>query len=371
MASIKKDKQTGNWFYRVSYKEADGTYKTKTKKGYSTKKEAQIAANEMESLVERGDKVNENPVFAEHFQEWYELFKKDKYSAKNNRDIEHSITVATNFFKAIHIKDIDRKLYQKFLNWYGKGRATPTVKKVHIYTKSCLLDALNEGIIHRDPTRNILVRGTKKSKNEEHKFISKNDTIRLIQEVKKDIHPSWTSRYIILVAIATGMRFSEILALTWKDIDFKEKTISINKSYDHVLTKKIVDTKTDSSKRVITVDDKTLLLFKEYKLANQQSNDEYVFIDKLSGTVSNNAVNKALKKACKRADIKQITFHSLRHAHCSLLIYEGMNIKYISKRLGHSSISTTYQIYGHIIDEMEQKQNTRLNEIMNDIYGVK
>ncbi|MEC6747368.1 site-specific integrase [Marinilactibacillus sp. XAAS-LB27] len=368
MASFKK-LSTG-WQYRVSYKE-DDQYKIKSGNGYSTKKEAQIAAAKLEDLLNKGNKINKNPEFLEYFQKWYEVFKKDKHSEKNNRDIMLSINTAKKFFKKTKIKDIDRKKYQEFLNWYGNGRASATVRKVHVYTKGCLLDALQEGIIHKDPTRNIVAKGTEAVRNERNKYLNQREAVALINEIKKGMKPEWQSRYIILVGIATGLRFSEILALSWEDVNFKEKTVSVKSAFDYTHTKKIQKTKTEASKRVISIDDATLTILKEYKLATQINHSKYVFLDNQFNHVSNNAVNKSLKNACKRIGITEITFHSLRHTHCSLLIYQGVNIKYISKRLGHSTISITYQVYGHILDELEQRESSKVDDMMEQLYNAK
>ncbi|WP_083912478.1 tyrosine-type recombinase/integrase [Allofustis seminis] len=64
-----------------------------------------------------------------------------------------------------------------------------------------------------------------------------------------------------------------------------------------------------------------------------------------------------MNKACKRADIQPINFHYLRHTHCSLLLYAGANIKYISKRLGHANTSITFDTYSHLIKEFEEQEN--------------
>lgn len=192
----------------------------------------------------------------------------------------------------------------------------------------------------------------------------------MINEIKKGIKPEWQSRYIILVGIATGLRFSEVLALSCQDIDFKNKTVSVKHAFDYTHTHQIQDTKTESSKRVISIDDDTIQLLKEYKFATQLNGSKYIFLDKQLNHVSNNAVNKVLRRACQRTSITKITFHSLRHTHCSLLIYRGVNIKYISKRLGHSSIMITYQIYGHILDELDQRESSEVDAMMDQLYNA-
>lgn len=81
------------------------------------------------------------------------------------------------------------------------------------------------------------------------------------------------------------------------------------------------------------------------------------------------SVNKSLKHALKRAGIaKRITHQGLRHSHVSLLLFKGINIKYISRRVGHSDVSTTLNKYSHIIDEMEQLESQKVNELLTDLF---
>lgn len=367
MASFKKLK-TG-WQYRISYKDGD-KYRTKSGNGFRTKKEAEVAARKVEDKISKGERINYNPVFVSYMKEWYKVFKKGRYSSRNDKAIENAIRVASLYFKDSKIKDIDRYEYQAFINWYAENHAYATVKKVHNYTKACLQDAFNGKVIESDPTYKVSVKGNKKGKDEKLKFLNASETEKLIAEVNNGLKPTWESRYVILIALATGMRFSEILALTWEDIDFDSKTIKVNKSFDHVVTKQIKETKTFSSIRTIVVDSVTIRLLQKYKIANQKRHPIFLFIDGIGNpTISNTGCNKALRKACERAGIKTVTMHALRHTHCSLLIYKGFNIKYISKRLGHSDISITYSVYGHIIDEMEDKENGKIEKNFTELMA--
>nr|WP_241433293.1 tyrosine-type recombinase/integrase [Listeria grandensis] len=65
-----------------------------------------------------------------------------------------------------------------------------------------------------------------------------------------------------------------------------------------------------------------------------------------------------------------MTSHGLRHSHASILLYRGINIKYISRRLDHKDIITTLQIYSHIIDELEQKESRLVDDVMEQLYDV-
>ena len=142
--------------------------------------------------------------------------------------------------------------------------------------------------------------------------------------------------------------------------------------YSYILkqvhTKKLKETKTASSNRKIKLDDHTINMLKEYKKQNKDRHPTFLFLDSNHNHASNSAVNKALKKACQRAGIKKITFHSLRHTHCSILLFQGINIHYISKRLGHSKVSITMDIYSHMLQEMDQRENKKATEVMGSLY---
>ncbi|AWO74932.1 site-specific integrase [Geobacillus thermoleovorans] len=377
MASIQKTKS--GWRYRVSHKE-NGKYKTKTKGGFRTKKEAELAAAELEKQLHKGYDINAgDQLFPEYMRNWFELYKKGKHSQEHDKNVELSVKLVEQYFQGVKLKELTRDMYQKFINEIAENRATETVKKRHTYIKECIKAAIEEGIITRDPTYKIVVKGKKKGKDEELKYLNYEEAKKLIAEIKKDMRPKYISRYIILFAIATGARFSEILGLTWDCVDFKNRLITINKTWDYKYTNDFADTKTYSSKRTIKIDVDTCKMLKELKKTQNETaiktglrnEKNLVFVNTKMELVSNNAVNKTLKMLCRKLGLKEVTMHSLRHTHASMLLYRKANIKYISKRLGHKDIGITLQTYSHILDELEQAENMLLDQIMDDLYHAK
>jgi integrase len=377
LASIQKLKN--GWRYRVSYKDGD-TYKTKTKGGFRTKKEAEIAAAELEKKLHVGQDINAgDQLFSEYMRNWFELYKKGKYSLEHERNIERSVKLVEEHFIGLKIKDVNRDMYQSFLNEIATNLATDTVKKRHVYIRACIKDAIEDGVITRDPTYKAIIKGQKSEKSEDLKYLNFEEVKRLVSEIKLDMKPKYISRYIILFAIATGARFSEIMGLTWDCVDLKNKTITINKTWDFKDKNDFSDTKTFDSKRTITIDNDTCDMLKELKNVQNKSalqtglrnNKNLCFINTQLELVSNNAVNKTLKNLCKKIGVKEITCHSLRHTHASMLLYKGVNIKYLSRRLGHKDIVTTLQTYSHVLDEMEQKESRQVDVTMEEVYRAK
>lgn len=375
MASIQK--VNGKWRYRVSYKE-NGKYKTKTKGGFRTKKECELAAAELEKQLHGGYDVNAGDrLFSEYIRTWFEVFKKGKKSRANDEDIRRTVEFVEEYLPEIKLKELTREKLQEALNEYGETRSTASVKKRYTYIRMCIKEALAEGHILKDPTYKIIAKGEVEPKDEELKYLNYEEIKKLIQVTKDGLRFRYISRYIILFAIATGARFSEIIGLTWDDVNFEEKTVTINKTWDEKYTNDFSNTKNYASIRTITIDEQTLKMLE--KLKNDQNKyavktglrnkKNLIFVNYKFEPVTNNAVNKTLRRLCQEAGITEITCHGLRHTHASMLLYEGVNIKYISRRLGHSDIVTTLQTYSHIMDEMEQKESRAVDETMKKLYA--
>lgn len=376
MASIQK--LSNGWRYRVSYKEGD-KYKTKTQGGYKTKKECELAAAELEKQLHIGHDINAgDQLFATYIRNWFELYKKGKHSLAHEQNIERSVNLVELHFPGVRMKDLTRDMYQRFINEISPNYATDTVKKRHTYIKACIKDAIEEGVISKDPTYKVIIKGHKEEKTEDLKYLNFEEVKRLVNEIKKDMKPKYISRYVLLFAIATGARFSEIMGMTWDCVDFKNQTITINKAWDFKDTKDFGDTKNYDSKRTITIDSDTSEMLKDLKLKQNElalqtglrNIKNLCFINTRMNLVTNNAVNKTLKNLCHKIGVIEITCHGLRHTHASMLLYKGVNVKYISRRLGHKDIVTTLQTYSHVLDEMEQKESRQVDDTMAEIHNA-
>ena len=158
--------------------------------------------------------------------------------------------------------------------------------------------------------------------------------------------------WFILLVAKTGLRFSEALAITPADFDFNRQTLSINKTWDYKNEGGFVPTKNKSSVRKVPIDWQLIVQFST--LIKGEPEDEPLFIEP-EKKIYNSTVNKVLERSCKRASVPVITIHGLRHTHASLLLFAGVTIASVSKRLGHASMNTTEKTYLHIIRELENK----------------
>lgn len=286
-----------------------------------------------------------NKFLYEYVKEWYLLYKKDAIKEKsllNYSNIEKFLKIEKNKLK---IKDLNRRVYQEIINEYSKKHSRSSTKLFNRLFKRIILDLVEEGII-KNPIRNISIKGIDKIDNK--KYLSKDELIRFIRKLelnnKRDL--------FIYIVIKTGLRYSEALALEYEDIDFRNKSINICKTLTYTDDGYIFEkVKTNSSNRKIYLDNKTLEILKGLK--NKQG---LIFDEK----IHNSSINNRIKNICKKVGIEEISIHKLRHTHASLLLYEGVSILSISKRLGHKSVKITQETYLHIIKELEERDRKKL-----------
>ncbi|PGS80537.1 site-specific integrase [Bacillus cereus] len=368
MASFTKRGNT--WQYTIS-RMVNGESKPLRKGGFKTKKEAQVAALEIEVELRKGSVPNLKPVsLVGYFENWLKLYKKD---IANNTLERYKNTLRTiiEYFGNRSIQDINKRSYQTFLNQYGKTHAKASTRKLNTHIRACVKEAIDEGLIRIDFTRNAVITG-RKGKRPEEKHLDYIESELLLKELYDRIDTcQGSTNYLLLLALTSGMRFGELVGLTRKDFDFINNTISINKSwgYTNKMHEGFGETKNEQSNRIIKMDKKTMKSFYKSFQITPENIYKLVFYSPASKykVISNNAVNKALENILFKLDIKSISFHGLRHTHASVLLYKGVSIYYVSERLGHGDIETTMNTYTHIVKELREKDEEKTSTIFSSM----
>ena len=247
----------------------------------------------------------------------------------------------------LKICDMNRIAYQQLLNDYAEYHERQTTMDFHHQLKGSILDAVDEGLIDRDPTRKAIIKG-KGPSVKKIKYLNQFELHTLLVSLDLKDQVNWD--YFILLVAKTGMRFSEALALTPKDFDFSHQTLSISKTWNYKGDGGFQPTKNKSSVRKIQIDWQTVIQFSE--LVKNLPEDQPIFA---KTKVYNSTVNDILSRHCKKCKIPVISIHGLRHTHASLLLFTGVSIASVARRLGHSSMTTTQKTYLHIIQELENK----------------
>ena len=255
----------------------------------------------------------------------------------------------------LHMNELTRQSYQKLLNNYAATHEKQTTLDFHHHLKAALVDALDEGLLEHDPTRRAIIKGVDPS-NKKNKFLNLYELQKLLRHLDLGDELNWD--WFILLVSKTGLRFAEALALTPEDFDFERQQIIVNKSWNYKTPiGNFQKTKNESSSRVVMVDWHLMNQFKS--LIRNKESDWPIFVPH-NKRVFNSTVNGLLEKYCYKLDIPTISVHGLRHTHASLLLYEGVSVASVAKRLGHANTTTTQETYIHIIEELENKDNDKV-----------
>lgn len=216
---------------------------------------------------------------------------------------------------------------------------------------------------------------TKIEKPKLRKHIPKYYNIEQLEKLKKALEKeSLKTRTLLTLAIDSGARRGELTGLDWDDIDFINCTININKTTQTV-NGKIIEKfpKTDSSIRIVPITKKTIELLELYRaeqleteklLGKKWTKTKKVFTSAFGGPMSPRMPSDILERVLEKNNLPKICFHELRHTSVSLLINSGIDAQIVSKRVGHSSVSTTTNIYSHIFQSTELKAVKAMTEIL-------
>ena len=294
-------------------------------------------------------------LFYKYYLDWIHIYKDnavrqvtlDKYYLVQKRLKE----LAPN----LHMNELNRRNYQQILNLYARNHEKTTPLDFHHHLKASLFDAVDDGLLKSDPTRRAIIKGCSPSEKK-IKYLNLFDLQKLLRslDLRSELNWDW---FFLLIA-KTGLRFAEALALTKEDFDFEKQRIIINKSWNYEEKEgHFQPTKNESSNRSVMIDWQLMQQFQS--LIRSKEDDQLIFFDK-DQRVYNSTLNQKLATYCEKLDIPIISIHGLRHTHASLLLYEGVSIASVAKRLGHSNTTTTQETYIHIIRELENKDNDKI-----------
>lgn len=303
-----------------------------------------------------------NQLFYEYYKNWINVYKDGAVRKVTMDKYKLALSWLKKLIPNLKVCDMDRIAYQKLLNDYAKEHERQTVVDFHHLIKCAIMDAVDDKLIEKDPTRKVIIKG-KMPREKKIKYLNQYELHTLLQDLdlKDEINYDW----LIFLIAKTGMRFSEALAITPKDFDFSHQTLIINKTWDYKNNEGnggFLPTKNKSSVRKIQLDWQTVMRFAE--LVKNLPEDKPIFINK---RVFNSTINDIIARHCEKCNIPVITLHGLRHTHASLLLFAGVSIASVAKRLGHSNMSTTQKVYLHIIQELENKDT---DTIMRSMAGL-
>lgn len=381
MAGIRKYKNKGekkySYEYRIRYKDPiTQEFKEKSRRGFTSGKEAQMAAAEEERRLLEG--IEKAPIsLKEFFKTWIQEYKKDTVRKNTMQQYEYSIkNHILPYFKNILLQDLKPIMYQKFLNHLtDQGYSKRTIEIVHSTMYGALEKAVVLYKVDKNPCAGVTIKG--KKQDEKVQYIDSKEIPHFLQEAYKYNYIYWI---FFKVLIETGLRKGEAAALQWTDIDLKNSTISVSKTLDFSAkdeSELFGDPKTYHSKRVIKISrtlTNDLHFHKKYQNQNKIAlNDSYLHDLNLAlcrndgNYMPKSSLFNAFSRILKKAELPPIPIHCLRHTHAVLLLESGADMKYIQERLGHGSMQITADVYAHISEKIETDTIEKFEKYTKDL----
>ena len=372
-----------NWLVQVSLGYKDGKKQLVKKQGFRTKGAAEKFVTETLSQRNRGyTTTSESNILLKDFiTKWFNEYKINTIST--NTITNYKSRMDTHIIPKLgsyQLNKITNMIVQDFYNsLINEGAKASSAKKIMETLSNCLKYAKKNKLIYNLPT-DIERISVEKPKIE---FWHKDEVDFFLNELKDDY--LYTP---ILIELLTGLRLGELCGLRWIDIDLNNRYLTVTHQVINDKTNKTLlfsdKLKTSTSYRKITLPNVLINHLKNIK--GNAADTDFVILNRegnmcnprnlstnFSKTVSKYKLSLDDFKECNPKkdstnymQLEQISFHSLRHTHATLLIFKGENIKVVSERLGHKSITETLDTYTHIIDDM--KNNTA--DLLDDIFNL-
>ncbi|GIN35124.1 site-specific integrase [Bacillus licheniformis] len=368
MASFQQYKtKTGyKWLFKmgVGIDPKTGNRKTTTRRGFKTKKEAVAAAAEFQKEIDNNALDRNDITFEDVFKEWWDVHSKTIKRSTRYRKLSNFKKHILPHFGKLKIKNITRAYCQKVINLIAQD--IDSVQNVKIQANLVFKYALRMEYITKNPMEFVVI--PKKEENflsqeeEKRNFWEKDEIKTFLEKAHSQLAPQDYVMFYVL--IFTGMRKGELIALEWKDVDLKEKTINIKQTMFFENGKEVIQTtKKYHSKRIITIDDQTAQILKKWRTQQKEmllsngitSEAKYVLIRDDMRPLRLAYPNDLLNRMIAKNKLHRITIHGFRHSHASILFEAGASIKEVQARLGHKEIQTTMNIYTHVTKTAKEK----------------
>ncbi|MFC1933652.1 tyrosine-type recombinase/integrase [Chloroflexota bacterium] len=375
--SIVKRKGCKTYSIVISQKDEGGKWRQKwLSTGARTKKEAQASLTAVLHKINTGVYVPPSKLTLSQFLEhWLQDCRGNiapntaqTYAWFIDRHIKPAIgQIALTTLKPEHLQ----RLYSEKLSSGRRdgtgGLGSRSVRYIHSTLHKALKSAVKLGMIARNPADLVDI-----PKVTRHEMQVMNETdLHIFLEYAK------STRYypLFYVALFTGMRRSELLALRWCDIDLLLCQASVTRTLHQLHNREFVvrQPKTAKGRRLIALSPSTVQVLREHREAQEKlrqsldmtlSDDDLVFCKIDGKPLLPDSITQAWRNLARRTGLKGIRLHDARHSHASLMLKQGIHPKIVSERLGHATIAITLDTYSHVVPGLQEAAALRFDEAL-------
>lgn len=371
-----KQRSKGSWTIWVDIGRETGQRKQQTLTVHGTKKDAERELRAILTRIEGGAHVKPVKItVAEHLNQWLTGYVKTNCSQRT-LDGYQSI-IERHLIPALGHVQLRQLQPPTIQGYYGKACEKLSARTVHHHHRvlsQSLKYAVRQGYLGRNPAELV-------DPPSPHKKAMRTLTpseVEVLFDMAKDNH----YYPVIYTAVSTGLRQAELLGLKWRDINLDLLSISVSQ----VLYKRggiceFKEPKTSHSRRRVAMTPKLALYLREYRAERESlywqlrqplTLDSLVFANIEGKPLDPCVLSHDFARIVKRAGLRGVRFHDLRHTFASLMLLRGAKPKVISEALGHASVAFTMDTYSHIIEGMQEDAMALLDEVLPaGVNGVK
>ncbi|VLA67503.1 Integrase [Streptococcus pneumoniae] len=334
------------------------------KSGFKTKREAKIEAEKVLHKLNTGSVLSSSMTLSELYNEWLDLkILPSNRSVVTKKKYLMRKKVIERLFGNKPVSQIKPSEYQKIMNEYGETVSRNFLGRLNSGIRASIQMAIADKVIIEDFTAYVELFSSKSGQKVEEKYLhAESDYQKVLVYLKnkfdyqKSIVP-----YVIYFLFKTGMRFSELIALTWDEVDELNEQLKTYRRYNTAIHK-FTPPKNNTSIRLVPITSDMLSLLKTLKILQLKTNKE-LNIDNENNLIFQHfgyvydvpdiaTVNKAIKVMLKELQISPlITTKGARHTYGSYLWHNNIDLGVIAKILGHKDISMLVEVYGHTLEE--------------------
>lgn len=359
-----------SWYYRCYYTDMYGNRKQKVSKLHLRKKDAEEAERIFLTEIEKKDETDKNIMFEYVYNEWLDYkktqVKSSTYYSRKKRTHKYILSYFTKY-KLHSIKiDVINKWKEMIMNCNitleHKNRIIVEFKEILEYARDNYdFDGKILGKLVKYRIEKI-----EEEKNSEKNFWTYEEFYKFINSVDNNFY-----KLIFNFLYFTGLRFGEMAALNWNDIDFDKKTLRVNKTLTTKVENQkylITEPKTKNSIRTIDIDDDLLNMLKEHynneKKIYNFNNEMFIFgnVRYIPATT----FKRYLEKYINESQVKLITPHGFRHSHVSFLINIGCDSKDVAERIG-DTVQMIEKTYYHMFPDKKSITVKAINNFKNQL----
>ena len=351
--AVYKEEKTNTWRVLYRYTDWNGERKQSQKRGFKTKREAQ--AWEREQLNKLGGDLDMSfKSFVQHYTEDMQTRIKENTWATKAHIIQTKLIPYFGKLKMCNITAQQIITWQNELINYkddnGKLYSPVYLKTIHNQLSAIFNHAVRYYNLKENPCQKAGSMG--KKKNREMLFWTKEEYLKFADAMMDKP----MSYYAFEMLYWTGIREGELLAITPADFDFEKRTVTINKSFQHLNGRDIITSpKTEKSNRTIQLPKFLCDEMQDYlKMLYDVGLEDRMF------PVTKSYLHREMDRGSKQAGVKRIRIHDIRHSHVSLLIDMGFSATAIADRVGHESIDITYN-YAHLFPSKQAEMADKLD----------